>query len=353
MVIFAHNGNVLGMGEVLLCRNTSYIASLINEVIADDHRSVSQYELLIDILLASSNSRIDDQGEDNSSLCESLISLNTKLLAGFGEKCKLFDEANPLDCFNPKYSIDVAPGFKDYAELLISVLATEILQLGEGTIDVKYSGHYIKRVFVTVLGRFLFLYNGHTDVEYVKEESNYSNIFSLIISHSLSIISSIQWSLDEIPQLRLLILNLIDSISIVGKPMIKSMIADAEVNLQERGLNVCEDTLITINSCVEKYFDFSERDSNIAEIKVSWLYAYIYKKRFGFILGKKFTKSANTSSLPYKFQAFSYAFKSGAFTLVSNGPKVVLFEAGENKRSSEYVPTQSSAFYNPASGMFE
>ena len=41
------------------------------------------------------------------------------------------------------------------------------------------------------------------------------------------------------------------------------------------------------------------------------------------------------------------------FTLVSNGPKVVLLEAGENKRSSEYVPTQSSAFYNPASGMFE
>lgn len=341
------------MSEVLSYRDTSYITSLIDKVITDEPKSVSQYELLIDMLLASLNSHIDDQDSDNSLLRESLISLNTKLLAGISEKCKVFDEADPLDCFNPKYSINVAPCFKDYAELMISVLVTETLQLGEGTIDVKYSGHYIKRDFATVLGRFLFLYNGYTDLEYNREESNYPNIFPLIIYHSISIISSVHWSLEEIPQLRLLILNLIDSISILGKSRVKTMIEEAIAYLQERGLSVCEDTVVTINSCVEKYFDFSGRDSNIAEIKVSWLYAYIYKKRFGFILGKKFAKSANTSSLPYKFQAFSYAFKSGSFALVSNGPKVVLLEAGENKRSSEYVPTQSSAFYNPASGMFE
>lgn len=341
------------MREVLSYRDISYITSLIDEVITDEPKSVSQYELLIDMLLASSNSHIDDQDSDNSLLRESLISLNTKLLAGISEKCNVFDEADPLDCFNPKYSINVAPCFKDYAELMISVLVTETLQLGEGTIDVKYSGHYIKRDFATVLGRFLFLYNGYTDLEYNREESNYPNIFPLIIYHSISIISSVHWSLEEIPQLRLLILNLIDSISILGKSRVKTMIEEAIAYLQERGLSVCEDTVVTINYCVEKYFDFSDRDSNIAEIKVSWLYAYIYKKRFGFILGKRFAKSANASSLPYKFQAFSYAFKSGSFTLVSNGPKVVLLEAGENKRSSEYVPTQSSAFYNPASGMFE
>lgn len=341
------------MREVLSYRDISYITSLIDEVITDEPKSVSQYELLIDMLLASSNSHIDDQDSDNSLLRESLISLNTKLLAGISEKCNVFDEANPLDCFNPKYSINVAPCFKDYAELMISVLVTEILQLGEGTIDVKYSGHYIKRDFATVLGRFLFLYYGYTDLEYNREKSNYPNIFPLIIYHSISIISSVHWSLEEIPQLRLLILNVIDSISILGKSRVKTMIEEAIAYLQERGLSVCEDTVVTINYCVEKYFDFSDRDSNIAEIKVSWLYAYIYKKRFGFILGKRFAKSANASSLPYKFQAFSYAFKSGSFTLVSNGPKVVLLEAGENKRSSEYVPTQSSAFYNPASGMFE
>lgn len=341
------------MSVVLSYRDKSYITSLIDEVITDEPKSVSQYELLIDMLLASSNSHIDDQDSDNSSLRESLISLNTKLLVEISEKCKVFDEANPLDCFNPKYSINVAPCFKDYAELMISVLVTEMLQLGEGTIDVKYSVHNIKRDFATVLGRFLFLYNGYTDLEYNREESNYPNIFPLIVYHSISIISSVHWSLEEIPQLRLLILNLIDSISISGKSRVKTMIEDAIAYLQERGLSVCEDTVVTINSCVEKYFDFSGRDGNIAEIKVSWLYAYIYKKRFGFILGKKFAKSANASSLPYKFQAFSYAFKSGSFTLVSNGPKVVLLEAGENKRSSEYVPTQSSAFYNPASGMFE
>lgn len=341
------------MREVLSYRDISYITSLIDKVITGEPKSVSQYELLIDMLLASSNSHIYDQDSDNSLLRESLISLNTKLLAGISEKCNVFDEADPLDCFNPKYSINVAPCFKDYAELMISVLVTETLQLGEGTIDVKYSGHYIKRDFATVLGRFLFLYNGYTDLEYNREESNYPNIFPLIIYHSISIISSVHWSLEEIPQLRLLILNLIDSISILGKSRVKTMIEEAIAYLQERGLSVCEDTVVTINYCVEKYFEFSDRDSNIAEIKVSWLYAYIYKKRFGFILGKRFAKSANASSLPYKFQAFSYAFKSGSFTLVSNGPKVVLLEAGENKRSSEYVPTQSSAFYNPASGMFE
>ena len=301
------------MREVLSYRDISYITSLIDEVITDEPKSVSQYELLIDMLLASSNSHIDDQDSDNSLLRESLISLNTKLLAGISEKCNVFDEADPLDCFNPKYSINVAPCFKDYAELMISVLVTETLQLGEGTIDVKYSGHYIKRDFATVLGRFLFLYNGYTDLEYNREESNYPNIFPLIIYHSISIISSVHWSLEEIPQLRLLILNLIDSISILGKSRVKTMIEEAIAYLQERGLSVCEDTVVTINYCVEKYFDFSDRDSNIEEIKVSWLYAYIYKKRFGFILGKRFAKSANASSLPYKFQAFSYAFKSGSF----------------------------------------
>ena len=173
------------MREVLSYRDISYITSLIDEVITDEPKSVSQYELLIDMLLASSNSHIDDQDSDNSLLRESLISLNTKLLAGISEKCNVFDEADPLDCFNPKYSINVAPCFKDYAELMISVLVTETLQLGEGTIDVKYSGHYIKRDFATVLGRFLFLYNGYTDLEYNREESNYPNIFPLIIYHSI------------------------------------------------------------------------------------------------------------------------------------------------------------------------
>ena len=69
---------------------------------------------------------------------------------------------------------------------------------------------------------------------------------------------------------------------------------------------------------------------------MSWLYSYIYKKRFGFIFCKKFAKSASASSLPYKFMAFSQAFKNLAFIQVSNGPKVVLLNAGENKRSIGY-----------------
>ena len=153
--------------------------------------------------------------------------------------------------------------------------------------------------------------------------------------------------------MRLFVLNLIDSVGSLDKNQIKSIVKEAIDSIVGTDLAVCEETVSVISSCIDKYYEWTAKSSNIEEIKVSWLYAYIYKKRFGFLLCKKFAKSANTSSLPYKFQAFSHAFKNGAFILVSNGPKVVLFEAGENKRSSEYVPTQSSAFYNPASGMFE
>lgn len=341
------------MGNTLSEKNIGFIAKFINEVVSDENSGVSQYEMLIDFLLASTNSRIDELVSDNTSLRDSIISLNSKVLERIGERCKKFDEANPLDCLAPQYSISTAPCFKAYAELLVSILATRVLQLEDGSLDMKYSGHFIKREFVTVVSRFLFLYNGYIEIDYTKEESNYPNVFLLLFSNTISILSATSWSIEELPQLRLFVLNLIDSIGSIGKEQIKSIVKEAIDSQAETGLPIYEETVCVLSSCIDKYYEWTVKSSNIEEIKVSWLYAYIYKKRFGFLLCKKFAKSANTSSLPYKFQAFSHAFKNGAYILVSNGPKVVLFEAGENKRSSEYVPTQSSAFYNPASGMFE
>lgn len=337
----------------LSAKSTGFIAKFINEVIFDEASSISHYEMLIDLLLASTNYTDDENVSDNTSFRDTIISLNSKILQRIDENCKLFDEANPLDCFAPKYTIHVQPRFKDYAELLISILATRILQMEEGSLDMTYSGHFIKRDFISVISRFLFLHNGFTEINYTKEESNYTNIFAMIVSNTISIISATTWSIEEVPQLRLFILNLIDALGLTDKNNVKDIVKESIDILIETGLRKCEETVSVINSCIDKYYEWITRSSNIVEIKVSWLYAYIYKKRFGFILCKKFAKSANTSSLPYKFQAFTYAFKNGTFVLVSNGPKVVLFEAGENKRSSEYVPTQSSAFYNPASGMFE
>ena len=337
----------------LSAKSTGFIAKFINEVIFDEASSISHYEMLIDLLLAATNYTADEHVSDNTSFRDTIISLNSKILQRIDENCKLFDEANPLDCFAPKYTIHVQPRFKDYAELLVSILATLILQMEEGSLDMTYSGHFIKRDFISVIGRFLFLHHGFTEINYTKEESNYTNIFALIVSNTKSIISATTWSIEEVPQLRLFILNLIDALGLADKNNVKDIVKESIDILIETGLSKCEETVSVINSCIDKYYEWITRSSNIVEIKVSWLYAYIYKKRFGFILCKKFAKSANTSSLPYKFQAFTYAFKNGTFVLVSNGPKVVLFEAGENKRSSEYVPTQSSAFYNPASGMFE
>lgn len=341
------------MENTLSEKNTCFIAKFINEVVFDETSGISQYEMLIDLLLATTNSHVDELVSDSSLLRDSIISLNAKILGNISKKCELFDEANPLDCFAPKYSINTAPNFRDYAELLVTILATRLLQIEEESLDMKYSGHFIKREFVTVLSRFMFLYNGHLEAEYTNEKTNYPHVFPLIISNTISILCATTWSIEELPQLRLFLLNLIDSIDFMSKDQVKTIVKDATNSLVETGLTLCEETISILHACIDKYYEWVTRSSNIEEIKVSWLYAYIYKKRFGFILCKKFAKSANASSLPYKFQAFSHAFKSGAYILVSNGPKVVLFEAGENKRSSEYVPTQSSAFYNPASGMFE
>lgn len=341
------------MGNTLSERNTGFVAKFINEVVFDEASSISQYEMLVDFLLATTTSRVDELVSDSTSLRDSIISLNAKILEKINGKCKLFDDANPLDCLAPKYTITSVPSFKDYAELLVSILATRILQLEEGSLDMKYSGHFIKREFVSVLSRFLFLYNGNTGVNFTSEDTNYPNVFALIFSNTVSVLSATAWSIEELPQLRLFVLNLIDSVGVLGKDIVKKTVKDSIDSLIETGLSLCDETVSVIYSSIDKYYEWAARSSNIEEIKVSWLYAYIYKKRFGFLLCKKFAKSANTSSLPYKFQAFSHAFKNGAYIQVSNGPKVVLFEAGENKRSSEYVPTQSSAFYNPASGMFE
>ena len=341
------------MGNTISERNTGFVAKFINEVALNETSSISQYEMLIDYLLNATNSNIDELISDSSSLRDTIISLNTKILEKIDEKCKLFDQAEPLDCLTPKYAINTTPCYKDYAELLVSILATRLLLLEEESLDMKYSGHFIKREFITILSRFLFLYNGYTEIDYTKEESNYPNVFSLVFSNTISILSATQWSIEELPQLRLFVLNLIDSVGSFDQKMIESIVTEAVDSIVKTGLPVYEETVAIINSCIAKYYEWIAKSSNIEEIKVSWLHAYIYKKRFGFLLCKKFAKSANTSSLPYKFQAFSHAFKNGAFIVVSNGPKVVLLEAGENKRSSEYVPTQSSAFYNPASGMFE
>lgn len=333
--------------------NLQYIANCVCDVINDVEYKTSQYELFVDLMLSSVPSDIDESKDSMIALRDAIGQLNSKLLAKYDLDCELFDNANPLDCFQPKYSICKTPSFCDYAELYVSVLAMECMLVQNGSLDAKFSGHSIKREFLSVLGRFMFLHHGFIKKEIDDEQTNYPDIFVQIFSHVIRIACSLSWSHEEYPQFRIFLLNLFDALSIEDKEELRTLINLAMQERQAGALVVSEDNVSMVFDAMDKYYAYLSRDNNISEIKVSWLFAYIYKKRFGFIFCKKFAKCANTSSLPYKFHAFTPAFKNATFVQVYNGPKVVLFDAGENKRSSEYVPTQSSAFYNAASGMFE
>ena len=341
------------MSQNTLNMNFQYIASILCDVVSNTEYATSQYEMFLDLMYAIEPTSILDSDYHIDSFRDALGQLNDKLTTKHDVGCELFDSANTLECFQPKYSISKEPSFSDYAELLISILAMEYLLIQNGTLDTKYSGHSIKRDFSSLIGRFLFLHNGYIKPNIDNVITNYPDIFIRIFCHSVRIASSIEWHHEEYPQLRILILNLIDALKIEDKSEVKKIIDQAVSEIYKGNLIISEDTLSVVYETLNKYFDFITNKSNIVEIKVSWLYSYIYKKRFGFIFCKKFAKSASASSLPYKFMAFSQAFKNLAFIQVSNGPKVVLLNAGENKRSSEYVPTESSAFYNAASGMFE
>lgn len=329
------------------------IADFIREVTNDNEYQTSKYEMFLDIMLSFGDSEIIDSKDSISYFRDAIGQLNAKLLAKYDKACELFDTANSIECFQPKYAICKAPSFCDYAELYISILAMEYLLVQNGSLDAKYSVQSIKRGFIAVLGRFLFLFNGYINKEYTDEQTNYTDVFQQIFSHTIRIASSLSWIHEEYPQMRVLLLNLYDAMSIPDKAEIKTLIDNSVSEARACHMQVFDDTLSIVYNSLNKYYEYLSNENNITEIKLSWLFAYIYKKRFGFMFCKKFAKTASTSSLPYKFQAYSSAFKNGAFLQVSNGPKVVLFDAGDNKRSSEYVPTQSSAFYNVASGMFE
>lgn len=329
------------------------IANCVCDVVSDHEYRTSQYEMYLDIMLSFKSTMIVESENSIIALRDAIGYLNSKLLTKYDTECELFDSANSLECFQPKYSICKAPCFCDYAELYVSILGMEYMLGQNGSLDAKYSGHTIKRDFVSVLGRFLFLYNGFIKTDFDEEETSYSDIFVQIFITTIRIVSSLNWTHEEYPQLRVLLLNLYDAMTKSDKSAVKELIDNALSETLEGQVTKSDDTIAVVYNALDRYYEFLSKGNNITEIKVSWLYAYIYKKRFGFMFCKKFAKSPNTSSLPYKFQAYSTAFKNGTFIQVSNGPKVVLFDAGENRRSSEYVPTQSTAFYNAASGMFE
>ena len=135
-----------------------YIANCINEISSLNDSNISKYEMLIDIL-SSTNIIPITETESINEMRDAIGVLNTKLQEKYNDECKVFDVADSLECFLPKYSICKAPRFLDYAELLISILGMEYILIQNGTLDLKYCDRSIKRDFISLIGRFLFLYN--------------------------------------------------------------------------------------------------------------------------------------------------------------------------------------------------
>jgi hypothetical protein len=309
-------------------------ASVLLDFINSSTNEDSIVKSLCKSIADSANTDVFDYGL----FCTQLESLRDEILNDFAIKCKKFDTANSEDCLDKKYSVNITPSDIDYLRIAAFVVASfcKLEYMHNNSLD--YHASSLRRDISFVLARFVFLHNGNIVVESLNGSSRNSTVFQDIFSCSVACLSCMSIKPDEVNLFRVLILNLLDELKCKDRRQVLMLLNRDIEYLSIDSLAPIDTTLSIVKSSISAYYEFVSSDSSVKEIDTSWLYAIIYKKRFGFLLGKKFLQRSKSATLPYRFHVFSPAFVNSAGLSVANATKVRLFEAGEMKRNSKYIP---------------
>lgn len=255
------------------------------------------------------------------------------LLNYYSDICKNYDEAPDYCCFEKRYKIQESSFFLE--ELRILTTVSDVIQ--------KFELQYVSFIkYIIVLGRFMFANNHMLRLS----KSEFPDLCKTLLRNSLSILYKGSWPFKDTVLVKLFVLNLLDSL-IENKEDIKTIINSLTLDTQNPV------TYEIMNSTIESYLLKSTNNNlSVTPISKDWLYAIIYKNRFGYIYCKDFSLENNEHSF-YSMKSFSLSNKSLKPRIVYSPSKVILFEAGNMKRSSNYVPTEDSSFFNIATLRFE
>lgn len=309
----------------------------------DAINAISEAEEIINDLLLYNNT-FDVKG--NGKLAEIIKEFNSELNAFYDSKFSPFDNADSLYAFDKKYDVGIEVSKADFLLVNTSILLY-ILQAKLG--DITYQRH-AKKSICNILGRFLVLYYGSFNINIASIEKHpFHKTFSL----ALKCLALYDWSIDEATYLRLALLNLLDVLGSESKMVVKNAWTNICENYNKESQTINEHTCEIILQTFEKFYHSQSIGKIIEPLDTTWLYAYIYKQRFGYLFCKKISKSATNAFYPYTFKTTALCFKGLVDRVTGNSPKVVLFEKGVVRRSSEYRPTESNFLFNYTSMKFE
>ena len=213
----------------------------------------------------------------------------------------------------------------------------------------------IKQYVLFVMGRFLYLNNeGLPSKEIETRNENCAvALFRKIAINTINTILNLFWNMDETYLLKVLILNLLNSLGIYSKSEIEHLLEETSYKIKVNDNKTPTFTIAAVNDIINKYISFNNSQRPIACIQENWKSAFIYKKKLGFLYCKGFKRTVSHGGLPYSIEAYSPAFQSIRCRNLMNGDKVILLWAYETKRAKDYIPIEDSFFYNRATMKYE
>lgn len=244
----------------------------------------------------------------------------------FDNICSSFDSAPDSACLEKTYAIEAGMKPNEIDSIL------DLLEL-------SCCNEYRSKDVLRILGRFMFV---HFQELHSSDEAVRSSVEKLL-KMSFRFICCNSWTYDDSVFLRLAIYNLLDIFGTKDLAIIKDVVKEITEKKNKSSLDLLDDA-------IER---FVNKTNTITAIKPDWLYAYVYKARFGYIYCRRFSPQSSKASLPFTMDTYSLAYKGLCCRTVQNSSKVVALEIGELKRSSEYKPAEDSFLYNFATMKFE
>ncbi|MCQ2168078.1 MAG: hypothetical protein MJY69_05365 [Bacteroidales bacterium] len=276
-------------------------------------------------------------------ITDALDELSNYLFSFYNSKCRLFDEAEEIRKFDPQYALQEIPNTSIF--LLFRGFLAILKEL-----SLRHNPGRYQRMLIELFGRFTLLYAGNKEL-FNENNSLISTIFNDIAFNTLDLITSYTWDFDEAIYLRLTVMNLLFLRGLSCKKEISKILVFKNFDIED--VRIYNKSIIL--ECLDLYLSFvSESDAaqHTVAVDTSWYYSYLFKKRFGFIYCRKVTP---VNIPPYSYKGFvkSPCFKSLVSYEVGLGKRIQAVHLGINRRSSEYLPSESQCLYNFSTMKYE